>query len=330
MFVFDNNCIFIVKLISNRKIMLQPFTKRKSLLTAALLMFVWIDAMAQDVIVLRSGVGIQAEIMEVGTDDVKYRKLDGTTLILKKYDISIINYGDGRKEEFNESHPLILPVYAKDNSQNVVYQKPTGIIRGTIIEHILTQSLKIETADRNVFAFRMDEVEKLTREPFPGRSDSFGTGSQKGYRGIVELGYQAGGGIYDENRFKLNIINGYQFNPYFSLGFGAGLRSLNNKPDILLPLFADFRVTFINKKVSPYMSLGTGYSFNATNSFFGYGFLLSPTIGVRFGTINNTAINVGFSYERQRAPDRYNYGWWSSASTPHTSHTVGFTIGFSF
>jgi hypothetical protein len=117
----------------------------------------------------------------------------------------------------------------------------------------------------------MDEIEKLAKEPYQGKSDSSldNSGLQSGYKGIVELGYQIGIGDYGMDRLKLNIINSYKINPYFSLGFGTGLRYYFDAEAAVIPVFADFRTNFINNKISPYLSLGVGYSFDATNDFEG-------------------------------------------------------------
>jgi len=43
--------------------------------------------------------------------------------------------------------------------QDVVYLKNGGIIRGTIIEQVPNKSIKIETVDKIVFVYQMDEIE---------------------------------------------------------------------------------------------------------------------------------------------------------------------------
>ncbi len=48
--------------------------------------------------------------------------------------------------------------------RDVVHLKNGGIIKGTIIEQIPNQSIKIETKDGNVFVFTYDEVNKITKE----------------------------------------------------------------------------------------------------------------------------------------------------------------------
>ena len=54
--------------------------------------------------------------------------------------------------------------FAQSNYHDVVYLKNGSIIRGVIIEQIPNESLKIETADGSLFVFKIDEVEKMTKE----------------------------------------------------------------------------------------------------------------------------------------------------------------------
>ena len=48
--------------------------------------------------------------------------------------------------------------------QDVIYLKNGSIIRGVIIEQIPGISLKLETRDGNVFVYKMEEIEKMTKE----------------------------------------------------------------------------------------------------------------------------------------------------------------------
>jgi len=49
-------------------------------------------------------------------------------------------------------------------TEDVVYLKNGGVIRGVIVEQVPGETLKIKTRDGNVFVYAFDEVEKLTRE----------------------------------------------------------------------------------------------------------------------------------------------------------------------
>jgi hypothetical protein len=54
--------------------------------------------------------------------------------------------------------------FAQSNYQDVVYLKNGNIIRGVITEQIPDVSLKIETPSGSVFVYKIDEVEKITKE----------------------------------------------------------------------------------------------------------------------------------------------------------------------
>jgi len=220
--------------------------------------------------------------------------------------------------------------FGQSNYQDVVYLKNGSIIRGVIIEQVPNKSIKIETADRSVFVYQMDEIEKLTKEAIlrTRGSSLSNSGLQSGYKGIVELGYQIGAGDYGMDRLKLNIINGYQINPYFSLGFGTGLRYYFDAEATVIPVFADFRANFMNNKISPYLSIGVGYSFDATNDFEGVGFLLNPTVGVSFKVSDKSAMNVGLGYEMQKM-DFYS-GYYGRYSSTENSGAISINVGISF
>jgi hypothetical protein len=48
--------------------------------------------------------------------------------------------------------------------RDVVYLKNGSVIKGTIVETIPEKSIKIETADGNLFVYNMSDIEKLTKE----------------------------------------------------------------------------------------------------------------------------------------------------------------------
>ncbi|MBZ0201852.1 MAG: hypothetical protein K8I03_02415 [Ignavibacteria bacterium] len=48
--------------------------------------------------------------------------------------------------------------------EDVVYLKNGSIIHGTITEQVKGESIKIKTADGNIFVFKMSEIDKMTKE----------------------------------------------------------------------------------------------------------------------------------------------------------------------
>lgn len=234
-------------------------------------------------------------------------------------------------------------VFSQNNFQDVVFLKNGGIIRGLIIEQTPNVSLKIETSGKNVFVYSIDEIEKITKEIVENKNAK--NGLLKGYKGIAEIAYQMGVGDIKADNFKFNFINGYQFNPYFSLGLGVGLRIYDNQnfgnrnninPIIAFPIFADFKINFIDNKISPYISVSPGYSHALTHKgdFDKIGFLFGVHVGISMKTNYKSAFNIGFGFERQRATifyyeiyDRYNRVPTTSLNYLSTLHI---NFGFSF
>jgi len=54
---------------------------------------------------------------------------------------------------------------AQQQKRDVIYLKNGSIIKGNVIEMDPASNLKIETSDGSIFVFRMDEIEKMTKEP---------------------------------------------------------------------------------------------------------------------------------------------------------------------
>ncbi len=58
----------------------------------------------------------------------------------------------------------------KNNSgglQDVVYLKNGSVIRGTIIEQVPNVQIKIKTSDGSIFVYKIEEIEKMTKEEAP-------------------------------------------------------------------------------------------------------------------------------------------------------------------
>lgn len=60
---------------------------------------------------------------------------------------------------------FVSNAFAQQAKQDVVYLKNGSVIRGVVIEQIPNVSLKIQTRYGSIFVYKMEEVEKITREP---------------------------------------------------------------------------------------------------------------------------------------------------------------------
>ncbi|MEI6898305.1 MAG: hypothetical protein WCL00_00375 [Bacteroidota bacterium] len=207
--------------------------------------------------------------------------------------------------------------FSQQGYQDVAYLKNGSVILGTIIEQIPIKSLKIETAEKNVLVNKMDEVDKMMKDPDPLSSSSLDDNSttKPGYCGIVNIGYGFGIGESSKgiNAINFDFINGFQLFPYFSVGLGTGvkvwfIKDATDKP-IFIPAFVDLRAHFLKGGISPYVGVDLGYCWEVTPVAQGLGLLFSPTLGVSFKTGSMSRVNIGTGYYMQRvkvADDSFN------------------------
>lgn len=197
--------------------------------------------------------------------------------------------------------------------QEVVYLKNGSMIRGTVIEQIPNQSLRIQTADGSIFVYSMSEVVKITKEK-PVKSKQISPFNQEkiGYRGFVDFGYTQGLGDSGVNRIELSTSHGRQFNPYFFTGVGIGLhyylreRNMWQDEDKVpyFPLFIDLRGNLMNGPIIPFIGLKGGYSFKIDDdSFLGSGLYAAPFVGVKYGLSESFAMNLSLGYSFQQDTD---------------------------
>ena len=59
----------------------------------------------------------------------------------------------------------VTSTFSQQRMQDVVYLKDGTIIRGTIIEQVPDVSIKIQTKDKSVFVYKMEDILKITKEP---------------------------------------------------------------------------------------------------------------------------------------------------------------------
>lgn len=177
--------------------------------------------------------------------------------------------------------------------QEVVYLKNGNIIRGTIIEQVPNESLKIKTSDGSVFVYQMNEIAKTTKEQKDSSNNVY---LQRGYRGFGEVSAHIGVGDYEYDRVSFATVHGFQFNRHFFLGGGIALQSYQavpmDVPDdlILIPVFANVRCDFLSKKVTPYADARLGYTM---------GDLVGPYFSTAAG-IRVKHFNFAIGYEVQQ------------------------------
>jgi hypothetical protein len=144
------------------------------------------------------------------------------------------------------------------------------------------------------------------------------------------MGYSFGNEYdYSTDFLKLNVINGYKFNPYFALGLGAGIRYYFDEKDAVIPLFVNFMANFSDKKVSPYLAFSKGYSLDIKKDYTidHAGFLLNLTAGASFKISNITVLHVGIGYDMQKAEI---FDDWLGKSYPKYLSSISINAAISF
>ena len=210
---------------------------------------------------------------------------------------------------------LIASISAFSQSyRESVFLKNGSVIKGDIVEFQPDKLIKVETSDGSIFVFELKDIEKITRERVS--SDSRQTrmnsvtwkGNQEnafclnpGYRGFVSVEAALG----DFIGVRLSTTHGKQFNKKIFLGGGVGMFFAEDwaEEHFSVPVFADFRVDFVDKKISPYMELRTGVDFALYGET---GFYGNFSFGCRF---KRSSISFGVETLRGNYYDDDDYDW---------------------
>ena len=200
---------------------------------------------------------------------------------------------------------LAITVSAQVNYDEVVYLKNGSIIHGTIIELVPNESIKIKTTNNDVILFKLDEVEKITREDLKSEKHHRLEDNEvksRGLTNIIEFLY-AGGAIvkegaafYPGNFPSLGFItvNGYMFNPHLFTGIGLGIQGYDEIG--FVPIFADVKYYVVKGTMTPFVSFDAGYSFSTNeiatggNTKFRGGAYSNLSIGMKFFTKKSQAL----------------------------------------
>ncbi|MCH5182010.1 MAG: hypothetical protein J1F06_05195 [Prevotellaceae bacterium] len=143
-----------------------------------------------------------------------------------------------------------------------VYLKNGSIIRGTIVEEVPGQSVKIQTKDGNVFVYQMGDIDRIAKEltASPASVGKYG----HGHRGLdfsVEGGVALGrnGSVAGMGGVEL----GKRFNQNFYWGVGLGVLS-GNGADAHMPITTTFKTLFpvTASGIAPNIAFRTGFVYN--------------------------------------------------------------------
>lgn len=165
---------------------------------------------------------------------------------------------------------------AQSDLEDVVYLKNGSIIRGVIIEQVPNKSIKIQTRDGNIFAYAIEEVERITKE---GSPRSWQT--KRNHSG-AQLSSLIGYGTEDGYNFGLGVRIGASFSSGAYLG-GVFVYHLGKSQDFPVPYYGNVKLSVNTLYVGPE---------------FGYDAMVSDNVAIRpytsFGYFSVMASVEGF------------------------------------
>tara|TARA_R110000868_G_scaffold356554_2_gene618022 strand:- start:589 stop:1440 length:852 start_codon:yes stop_codon:yes gene_type:complete len=130
-----------------------------------------------------------------------------------------------------------LSLMAQNGMQDVIYLKDGSIYKGVIIETVPNVSYKIKSAGGNVFAVKIEEVEKITKEEKEYTHRAYGPWGHIGWRNDSiryeprKKGYFNEIQVLVENvQGGVRMVNGYKFNRFAYLGIGVGVDRVFSNP----------------------------------------------------------------------------------------------------
>jgi len=213
---------------------------------------------------------------------------------------------------------------AQAGYQDIVYLKNGSIIHGIIIEQVPNESIKIQNKYKDVFVFKMEEIEKIAKAPKterkgknrPSVADT-STAPYTGYNLTIETNIGLGVGAHNKNQtaFAARIINGVMIKNIFSVGLGVGIDVLNGDKDYgpeysnifnlskheyyVLDFYIDMRAYPFKGKFAPMLILDYGYGKAAFSQAIHGGMFFNAGVGTRYAISKRTGFNLSLNYRKQ-------------------------------
>lgn len=138
---------------------------------------------------------------------------------------------------------------------------------------------------------------------------------ERGYRADIQLSTSV------SEQYSITTSHGFSFGNGFYLGGGVGFTAetflnFEDAPHWLVPLFADAKYSFLNKRVSPFVAARVGSVFNTEYKM--NRMLINPMVG-----IDVRHFTVGLGYELQTA-------FKGVIENKASMHNVRLSVGYTF
>lgn len=208
------------------------------------------------------------------------------------------------------------------NTQSVIYLNNGNVIKGEIVASSSTK-VEIKTTSGEIYSYKPVEIRRIDNgeslNNVPATKDKCYTEyfeREKGYWAAADLGVGVTLDRYNKNNTEpaipidLNLTMGYRFNEFITIGIGGGARfyahqhrqRLNNEKKDRgyawsFPVYGQVRGAFISghsRTIVPYWQFAVGYTFRD-------GFMIQPTMGLRFGSAVRNHFTLALGYTAQES-----------------------------
>jgi hypothetical protein len=156
----------------------------------------------EDTVVLKDGKIIVGKIIDQDVGfSVKIQTPQSNVFVFRTDEIE--------KKTESISHERGNNVPSQQIYQDIVYLNNGSIIKGTIIEQEFNKSIKIQTSDKNVFAYQIDEIEKMTKVAVSQNGTNSGENNSSSSEGKATVYIVRPGISAFAIPFKVNCDNNY-------------------------------------------------------------------------------------------------------------------------
>lgn len=194
--------------------------------------------------------------------------------------------------------------------EDVVYLKDGSEIRGWIVEQVPNEYLKIELIGGSILVYRMEDVERIKKEP-----TRYKTIVRKVNRKKLPVMYRERGAynfvttsfMFNEGRWgpRLDVSllyrMGFRFNQYVGVGVGTGIEGYQG--GAIVPFMAEVTGDAFKRRVTPFYLAQIGYGYGAATGWettdFKGGLLMQYAIGAKLHTRSRAEWTVSLGYKYQ-------------------------------
>jgi hypothetical protein len=209
----------------------------------------------------------------------------------------------------------IAGIVNAQQQKDVIYLKNGSIVKGNVVEMDPTENLKIVTADGSIFIFRMDEVEKMVKEPATDPDKAPETQADKADKsktsgsevqhqntmlGPVAIGFQPLGFLQfgPVLNFEFRIAHNFVIGPQFRYtALGLIFNAINDFDNTMVCFGAGVGVKHFpmaDKKNKFYYGIAAEYEYGESDDY-------DDWYGTTAGIVS--MVNVGYRF-------RYNSGFY--------------------